>query len=80
MKTRRELLMELKPEHAQLAIQNAMIQNEEDPDYLDDFGMTQDLRIQLCMAFTWDETPEGHYFWQAIEDKIIEGTYHDTQH
>jgi hypothetical protein len=32
------------------------------------------------MAFTWDETPEGHYFWQAIEDKIIEGTYHDTQH
>jgi hypothetical protein len=77
-KTRRELLMELKPEHAQLAIQNVL--NEEDSEYLDSIGMTQDLRMLLNMVFIWHETPEGHDFWKAIEDEIIEGTYHDTQH
>lgn len=68
--------MELKPEHAQLAIQNAMIQNHSK--YLDDFGTAQDLKTQLKMSFDWEKTEEGLIFWSDINKQLENGTYYDT--
>ena len=33
------------------------------------------LSMAICGAFNWNESPEGHDFWEKIEDRAREGEF-----
>ena len=71
IKTIREHLLDLKPEHRDAALTNM------EPD-----GMTHrepNLQSALSLAFAWTDSPEGNTYWSDIRNDLIDGTYHFTE-
>ncbi len=71
MKTIKQHLSELKPEHAKLALENAnesMVKRK--------YEKKEDA---LIVAFSWRRTPQGADFWSDIYDQLEKGTYQKTQ-
>ena len=73
-KTAREWLMELKPEHRDLAIENVEKQNER---FLE-LKFTQ-LEKVLRITFNWSKTKEGIEFWRQISNDLHSNTYYDEE-
>ena len=70
-KTVREWLMELKPEHRDLAIKNM--------DDKDLERVEKDLSEALFNAFQWYKSNEGHNFWETIWYELRINTYYDEE-
>ena len=72
MKTIKEWLNEIpEPEIREAALRNMDIEKERwygDPIELRE---RETLSRAICCAFTWEDTPEGHDFWQDYENKLI---------
>jgi len=74
-KTAREWLMELKPEHRDLAIENAKKQDEK---FLD-IRFKKTIEQVLICSFTWNESKQGFKFWNNIHNQLITNTYYDEE-
>lgn len=61
MKTVKQYLEELPEPYNEMALENVKKQ-----------GYERDLKTKypypIACAFIWDKTPEGHRFWEAIND------------
>jgi hypothetical protein len=73
-KTAREWIMELNPEHRDLAIENVEKQNEK---FLE-LKFTQ-LEKVLRIGFNWSKTKEGFDFWRKISNDLCLNTYYDEE-
>jgi hypothetical protein len=78
MKTIKEWLEELKPEHRELSIKNA-VELSRSPTILL-ATHEESLSEAIAGAFAWNKTQQGHDYWEEIYFEILEGTYYDTQH
>jgi hypothetical protein len=76
-KTRREWLNELKPEHAKLAIENVI--REEDESYLDETTDVETLEDAIEGFFIFVDSPQGGGFWHSIQEQIENGTYYQKE-
>ena len=76
-KTAREWLMELKPEHRDLAFENVEKLKRNSEDFLN--YNRKSLNDSLISAFYWRQTKEGHEFWHKIYNQIESNTYYDEE-
>ena len=68
MKSAREWIKQLKPEHRDLAFWSL-----EDSD-----GTYSNLADALFYAFAWSKTPQGYNYWNGMHYSLTAGTYHFT--
>jgi hypothetical protein len=75
-KTAREWLMELKPEHRDLAIESVKAQYEKE-NYLN--NNFKSIHESLIAVLYWNDTNEGFKFWNDIYNKLKSNTYYDEE-
>jgi hypothetical protein len=76
-KTAREWLMELKPEHRDLAIDNVEKLNRAPESFFSE--KYKYLHTTLLGAFPWVESPQKGLFWSKIANQLIKNTYYDEE-
>jgi hypothetical protein len=76
-KTAREWLMELKPEHRDLAISNAEKWNVY-PEFVFNHKC-ESLHRALIRSFSWEHCEKGFDFWEEIWNKLKSNTYYDEE-
>lgn len=76
-KTAREWLMELKPEHRDLAIENVEKLKKDSEKFLN--NKYDSLYFTLMGAFAWINSKQGHEYWSEIYHKIKSNTYYDEE-
>jgi hypothetical protein len=77
-KTAREWLMELKPEHRDLAIENVLREGKEDgTDFIN--IKYNSLIDSVSESFVWCFSTQGFDFWRKISDDLCLNTYYDEE-
>jgi hypothetical protein len=76
-KTAREWLMELKPEHRDLAIKNVNKLKTYPKIFLN--NKYDSLHFTLIGAFAWINSKQGHEYWSEIYSQIFSNTYYDEE-
>jgi hypothetical protein len=77
-KTAREWLMELKPEHRYLAIENVLREDKEDgTDFIN--VKKNSLIDSVSESFVWCFSTQGFVFWYNIHSQLIKNTYYDEE-
>jgi hypothetical protein len=76
-KTAREWLMELKPEHRDLAIENVEKIKINSGGFLN--HKRKSLKDALLSSFIWIHSIEGYEYWLEIYHKLESNTYYDEE-